>query len=245
MKFEGKSQRKRERVGLSLPARVHCRESLNDDWDEVTRLIDVTPFGARFALARPVEPGRLLVLTLPMPRQLRCFDHVESQYRVWALVRNIKPVAAQDGGATRFELGVAFVGKRAPASYDVDPSRYYDVAKTLDGSGLWMLREIPVKGYVPSEGPRPDTRHNIPIELKVEVFDDKGQVAASETTVTENISRRGTAVFTTLDVATGRFVRLTCAQYNLSILAAVRGRRNGPDGIPRLHLEFVGQEWPL
>ena len=76
----------RERLELSLPVRVFGRESADMDWVETTRLIDVTPFGARFPLTHPTEPGRLLHLTLPMPRQLRCFDHVEDQYRVWALV---------------------------------------------------------------------------------------------------------------------------------------------------------------
>jgi hypothetical protein len=77
------------------------------------------------------------------------------------------------------------------------------------------------------------------------VFDEKGQIAVAETTVTENISRRGASVFTTLNVANGRFVRLTSSQYQIAVIAAVRARRNGPDGIPRLHLEFVGQDWPL
>src|SRR4051812_2438544 len=128
MSFDGKTRRKRERLELSLPVRVHCRETLDHEWVELTRLIDVTPFGARFSIARPTEAGRLLHLTLPMPRQLRCFDHVEQQYRVWALVRNVKPVQKSGGGTPRFEVGVAFVGKRAPASFELDPTRRYDVA---------------------------------------------------------------------------------------------------------------------
>ena len=92
---------------------------------------------------------------------------------------------------------------------------------------------------------RPETRHNIPMDVTVEAFDEKGEVAASESTVTENISRRGAAVFTTLDVARGRFVRLTSKQYGISVVAAVRARRTGPDGITRLHLEFVDKQWPL
>jgi uncharacterized circularly permuted ATP-grasp superfamily protein len=93
--------------------------------------------------------------------------------------------------------------------------------------------------------PRPETRHNLPIDVVLEVFDEKGQVTESERTVTENISRRGAAVFTTLNVARGRFVRLTSAQYQISVVAAVRARRIGVDKIPRLHLEFVDKEWPL
>jgi hypothetical protein len=92
---------------------------------------------------------------------------------------------------------------------------------------------------------RPETRHHIPVEVVVETFDDRGEVAARETTVTENLSRRGAAVFTTLDVARGRFVRVTSTQYHISVIAAVRARRAGPDGVTRLHLEFVDKAWPL
>src|SRR3712207_6075453 len=127
MKFDGQSRRRRERLELSLPVRVYCRESADLEWVEHTRLLDVTPFGVRLALTRPMEPGRLLHLTLPMPRQLRCFDHVEDQYRVWALVRNMKAVDLGDKGL-RFEVGAAFIGKRTPRSYEEEPATLYDVA---------------------------------------------------------------------------------------------------------------------
>jgi hypothetical protein len=237
----------RERLELSLPVRVQCRESEDHEWVELTRLIDVTPFGARFTIARPTEPGRLLHMTLPMPRQLRCFDHVEQQYRVWALVRNVRTVmtASISGGTVpRYEVGVAFIGKRPPASFETDPTRRYEVAASPSESGLWSLQEP--HEYRPDLGsPRPETRHNIPVDVIVEAFDENGHVLASETTVTENISRRGAAIFTTLDVARGRFVRLTSAQYGISVIGAVRARRMGAEGITRLHLEFVDKQWPL
>src|SRR5882724_10088504 len=97
MNTHDKSQRKRERLELALPTRVHCRESLDHEWVEVTRLIEVTPFGARFSLSRPTEQGRLLHMTMPMPRQLRCYDFVEPQYKVWALVRNARTLNAKEG----------------------------------------------------------------------------------------------------------------------------------------------------
>jgi hypothetical protein len=245
MNFDGKSKRMRERLELSLPVRVQCRESEDHEWVELTRLIDVTPFGARFSIARPTEAGRLLHLTLPMPRQLRCFDHVEQQYRVWALVRNVRSVPVKDK-PPRFEVGVAFVGKRPPASFETDPTKRYLVAASPAESGLWSVHEQPEQQRAAMPGAqRPETRHNMPIEVLVEAFDENGQVSAKETTVTENISRRGAAVFTTLDVARGRFVRLTSTQYKIAVVAAVRARRTGPDGIPRLHLEFVDKHWPL
>ena len=245
MRFDGKTRRKRERLELNLPVRVYCRETIDHEWVELTRLIDVTPFGARFSVARPTEPGRLLHLTLPMPRQLRCFDHVEQQYRVWSLVRNVKPVTAKGQNVVpRFEVGVAFVGKRPPASFELDPTKRYDVAPSPAETGMYELNEKQER-YFKSDDPRPETRHNVPLDVLVEVFDEKGEIVESERTVTENISRRGAAVFTSLQVARGRFIRLTSSQYKISVVAAVRGRRAGADGITRLHLEFVDKQWPL
>ncbi|MDQ3805160.1 MAG: hypothetical protein M3416_15195, partial [Acidobacteriota bacterium] len=127
------SRRIRERVPLALPLKVRGRGPGPVEWEEVTRLLDVTPFGARLSLSRPVEPGRLLHLCLPLPRQLRCFDHAEDQYRVWALVRNVRPVLSAE--RPRFEAGVAFVGKHPPAGHNADPDRLYD-AELNGAAGL-------------------------------------------------------------------------------------------------------------
>ena len=246
-KSDEKSKRLRERISLALPVRVYGRESVNHEWTEMSRLVDVTPFGARLRLKRPTEKGRLLQLTLAMPRQLRCFDHVEDQYRVWSLVRNVKRL---DPGAERgalVEIGVAFVGKRPPRSFDSDPSQRYEIAQSSSEVGLWSVKEEAgqLLTEVSVSDKRQETRHTIPIEVLLEVFDQEMELSLKEKTVTENISRRGAAVFTTLDVLPGRFVRLSSEQYGASVLAVVRSRRSGADGIPRLHLEFVGSEWPL
>src|SRR5947199_7103291 len=112
-----KSRRLRERIGLQLPVRVNGRDSVDHEWTEMSRLVDVTPFGARLRLKRPTEVGRLLLLTLAMPRQLRCFDHVEDQYRVWSLVRNLRTLNPQTDKGAVMEIGVAFVGKHPPKSF--------------------------------------------------------------------------------------------------------------------------------
>jgi hypothetical protein len=79
----------------------------------------------------------------------------------------------------------------------------------------------------------------------IEVFALDGSLAQGESSVTENISRQGAAIFSTLNLAPGRFVKLTSRQYQSALLAVVRGRHTAPDGIVRLHVEFVGSEWPL
>ena len=240
-----KSKRLRERIKLTLPVRVHCRETAEHEWVEMSRLVDVTPFGARFALTHPTERGRLLHLTLPMPRQLRCFDHIEDQYRVWGVVCrvNASPEFGASGGDTRFEVGVAFTGKRPPASYTKEPATLYEVESVSAEDNMWRLREMdrPTASGSRSE----QTRLQMALGVQLEVFDGEGRVVASEQTVTENISPRGAAVWTTLKVERGRFVRVTSTETGLAVVAVVRAARTGADGIPRLHLEFIDKRWPL
>jgi hypothetical protein len=246
MGFQGKSRRLRERVKLALPVRVHCRETADHEWTEVSRLVDVTPFGARFTISRPTERGRLLHLTMPLPRQLRCFDHIEDQYRVWALVRSLtaRPQSGAGGELLlRFEVGVAFTGKSPPAGYLRDPAKLYEVEAQSAEGGLWDLREAKDEG---AAGVRSEkTRLRVAVPVRVDLFGPDGRISASEETVTENISRRGAAVWTTLQAERGRFVRVTNMETGQALVAAVRAARTGPDGIPRLHLEFVDAEWPL
>jgi len=246
-KGEEKSQRQRERFELALPVRVQGRESLDQEWVEMSRLVDVTPFGARLTLKRPIETGRLLLLTLPMPRPLRCFDHVEDQYRVWSLVRNVKLVDPASHKGALVEIGVAFVGKRPPKSFEADPSRRYEIARSINELGLSEVTEqaSDSTSEISATDKRKETRHSIPVEVLVEVFAPDGSLAKSESTVTENISCQGAAIFTTLELSPGQFVRLSSQQYQTPFLAVVRDRHVAPDGIVRLHLEFVGCEWDL
>lgn len=213
----------------------------------MSRLVDVTPFGARLRLKRPTEIGRLLLLTMAMPRQLRCFDHVEDQYRVWSLVRNVKLLDPDNYKGALLEVGVAFVGKRPPHSLAANPARRYEIAQSISETGLWNVNEEAGQMLSEVSGPdkRKESRHTIPIEVLVEAYADEKGSSPSEKTVTENISRTGAAVFTTLDVLPGRFVKVSSEHHGVSVLAVVRARRIGADGIPRLHLEFIGREWPL
>ncbi len=242
---EKKSKRLRERIGLSLPVRVTCRETVSHEWTEMSRLVDVTPFGARLRLKRPTETGRLLLLTMAMPRQLRAFDHVEDQYRVWSLVRNLRTVNPRTQQGAVVEIGVAFVGKRAPESFKKDPATRYDIANLQ--SGMWTVQEE--AGEILSEvddgaDKRDESRHTIPIEISIESFGDDRESQQVESTVTENISRNGAAVFTALNLERGRFLKMSTRD-GTEVLAVVRKRSVRPDGIARLHVQFIGSEWPL
>ncbi|HEV2904590.1 MAG TPA: PilZ domain-containing protein, partial [Pyrinomonadaceae bacterium] len=89
-----------------------------------------------------------------------------------------------------------------------------------------------------------ESRQLIPIDVLLEVY-DADKIVNTEQSVTENISRRGAAVFTALDLQPGTFVKMSNQRYNAVVLGVVRGRRAGADGITRLHLEFIGSEWAL
>src|SRR5215211_3756447 len=233
-------KRIRERLALSLPVRVQGRETQTFEWNEVTRLINVTPFGAGFVLKHPTEKGRLLFMTIPMPRQLRVFDHVEEQYRIWAIVRYMK--ASIEDNRTVFNVGVAFIGKRPPASYEKEPWKRYDINTNVFEA---VAKADDVLTPFTSEDQRTQTRHNIAVDMRLEVVDIDGKVIESEQTVTEDISSQGATLFTTLQIPQGRFVRLISEQYGITAHAAIRSRSTGADGIPRIHVEFVDREWPL
>ncbi len=236
---EGRNwKRIRERLPLHLPVRVQGRDTPTFEWTEVTRLANVTPFGAGFSLKHPTEKGRLLYMTIPMPRQLRVFDHVEDQYRIWAVVRYMKPEVVEN--KTVFNVGVAFIGKRAPASYETEPWRRYDI-NTTTFQALTQAEEI----LIPISEQRAHTRYNIAVDMRLELVDPNGEVTDSEYTVTENISAKGATIFTTLQIPEGRFIRLKSEQYRVTAHAAIRSRSTGADGVPRIHVEFVDREWPL
>jgi len=240
-----KDNRRIQRYELALPVRIEVQIDQKFTWNDITRLEDISAFGAGFNLKRPVKRGRLLVMSVPMPRQLRCYDYLEPQYRIWGLVRRC---VALDGDRTSdaYAIGVAFIGKTPPQSYLEDPSKLYDLSVRADG-GLWQLVESTGEPDETDLPPylRRHTRFAIPESLLLELLDEKGDVAASEVTVSENVSLGGAAVFTSFNVEIGSFLRVTSERHDLTIISIVRGKHIGTDGIIRLHLEFIDRQFPL
>jgi hypothetical protein len=238
---EKQYKRIRERLELKIPVRVRCRETPDFEWVEITRVVNITPFGAGFTLKRPTERGRILHLTIPMPRQLRVFDHVEDQYRIWALVRYVRNIS-KNLKEPLFEVGVAFIGKKPPASYEQDPSKRFDISQAQAQSAQLTSEMV---APVTTSDQRAYTRHSIAVDLILEVLDEKNFVAQNEVTVTENLSKKGATIFTTMEIPVGRFVRIKCDQYQITCFAVVRSKSASKDGIPRIHVEFVDRHWPL
>ncbi len=238
-------QRRINRIPLSLPIRVEGKINSQTSWNEITRLKDVSAFGVGFNLQRPVKRGRLVYLTIPLPRKLRCYDFSESQYKIWGIVRRCVTVDSKPSQEI-YSHGVAFIGKHPPDSYFDDPSRIYEIT-SREEEGFWQLiiaPTMPDESHLPKEDRR-HSRFQIPVSLTLELLNDQRNVIASENTVTENISLSGASVFSSLPIDKGSFVRVSSDQYNIKIIAIVRGKRVGVDNIPRLHLEFIDKFFPL
>ena len=242
-----KENRRIQRIALPLPARVEVKVDTEVSWDEITRLRDISAFGAGFTLKRPVKRGRLVLMTVPMPRQLRSFDYGEPQYRIWALVRRCISIG-KTSSQPLYSIGVAFTGKSPPSDFTHNPARLYDIShREGEGDGLWHVAHADLTANdsdLPNDL-RKQTRFHIPEVLLLEQIDDVGKLLASETTVTENISLGGAAVFTTLKIEAGGFLRVSSERFGITILCVVRGDHVGEDGITRLHLEFLDRFFPL
>ena len=210
--------------------------------EEATRLYNITSRSGTLLLSRPPEPGQLLRLTLPSTRR----PSVPAPSYLWALVWATSPADADPAGGEdddgRHRVSVVFVGEEIPTG-GADAPLYTYLAEE---DGYFRLQQALADPLPPPRREqRRESRVRIPVEVIVEVLGADGSVAMSEQTVTENISRRGAAVLTSLDIRAHQLVRLTSERHGVSITAVVRARRTGPDQLTRLHLEFVDGQWPV
>ncbi|HEX6127351.1 MAG TPA: hypothetical protein VFZ23_18415 [Pyrinomonadaceae bacterium] len=222
---------------MSLQAVVKGRDNSERPWKEAAHLISVSPTGSSFNLSRQCEVGTLVLLLVPLPAHMRCYDHDKDIYRVWGLVQHSARISADD--KPEFHIGVAFIGKNAPASYKSDPQQHYRISGVHE-NGMWSVEEskTPFKK-------RSDVRFWQQVDLYLALIDTKHGSFGGERTVAENVSRSGAAVFSTLDVNIGDRVKFISAEYDFSGLAVVCDRQEGDDGRAKLHLKFVQAAFPV
>lgn len=235
-----------QRISMQLPVKIEVRVDQNLTWEEITRIRDVSTYGAGFILSRPVKRGRLVFVTIPMPRKLRTYDFAEPQYMIWGIVRRCIKITQPRLSEDKYSIGIGFIGKNVPESYLADPSTVYDIV-SRGRNDLWNITESNLSQDDSDllEESRRHSRYQIPTEVTVEILDGDGDPIASEQTTTENLSLSGAAIYTTFTPSVGDFLRLHCKQYNLSIISIVRGIRVGDDNIQRLHIEFIDRFFPL
>ena len=230
-------KRRSDRISLSLSAVVKAKPSRDDFWKETIDLISISRSGAGFYLEKECQVGQLLSLIMPMPRHLRCYDHDKELYRVWGLVQHCSPVSG-DGNAG-YHVGVAFVGKKSPASYADNPLQSYRIAG-MSEEGTWKIVEAQTSFVV-----RRHPRFWISLEVSLSALDADENIISDKSAATENISLSGAAVFSTLKVDVGDSVKFNCRKHDFSALSIVRNRKTSEYELPKLHLEFIDAEFPM
>ncbi len=229
-----------ERIFITRPplnAVVKGKDENGESWKEVADVVTYSITGAAFYMPRECKTGQLVSLMLPLPEELRCYDHEKEFYRVWGLVQHSRAAVVDD--IECFHVGIAFIGKNAPTSYHNDPSRSYRVSG-MNEDGLW--RVAPLKGEFKT---RRDIRYWQAIDLYLALVDSDKQSLAGARSVTENISRSGAAVISKLDADVGDRVKFISEEYDFSGLAVVCNRQTGDDHRRRLHLQFVDAKFPV
>jgi PilZ domain len=108
-------RRKTLRVELALPVRVQGYEADGSTWSANSSTADISAGGLSLPLERSVALGQVLLLVLPLPKRLRQYDLNDASYRVYALVRGIRRVGAQQ------RVGVMFFGKFPPRGFVDQP----------------------------------------------------------------------------------------------------------------------------
>lgn len=222
---------------LKIYAVVKGKEG-DENWKDVAEVVSVSASGAGFYIDRECRVGGLVSLLLPMETELRFYDKDAELYRVWGLVQHCSKRTNEDG-EVNYHVGVAFTGKHPPESYRTDPMQNYRICG-MGQDGLWRIEEAKAPFKT-----RQHMRYWKAFDVYLALADGNRTTATGERTTTENISKSGAAVISTLDVNVGDRVKFISEQYDFSGLAVICNRQVGEDKRTRLHLQFVGNSFPI
>jgi hypothetical protein len=185
---------------------------------------DISYGGASFPLRHGHGVGQVLLLSAPLPRNFRRYDLAETSYKSYALVRNSR--TTEEGGHV---AGVMFLGRVPPKGFEAKPG------------GRYRLPTDPRTAQALASGVPPgERRRHERLQLFVNLRLKRAGVSGvmEEQTVTENVSRGGARVFTTLPVAKGESIAVTDLDKAVTAEAVVRNVYVGPDRVTRLNLQF-------
>src|SRR5690242_16362834 len=81
------------------------------------------------------------------------------------------------------------------------------------------------------------------VDVKLEFLDPDGDMTGEEQTVTDLIMPNGARVLTAQEVPIGEFLVIKTADGLFESPAVVKSVQLGEDRVPRLVLEFTGNDW--
>lgn len=207
-----KERRKSLRRGLHLPTLVRAQD-VDGAWEERATTTDVANGGISLTLERLVPMGQVLFLSLPLPEIFRRHDLKAQAYRVYGLVRHVRP------GGPPYRIGVMLLGKHPPRGYEEDPT---------------ALVFLPSDPQAQDEN-RMHTRYPVTVTMRLKRFSPP----AEELTITENMSLGGARLRTSLDLIRGQMVQVAEMDGPFSAQAMVLSVKRGPDNMSRVNVYFT------
>lgn len=218
------SERRRDRrMKLSVPVRVQGHTQEGEAWEEMTTCEDASHGGASFNLKHVCFPGQVLLLSLPLPKNFRSYALSDASYNTYGLVRSILtawPAA---------RIGVMFIGRTPPKGFAENPGGRY----LLPGDAPPAPKER-----------RKHKRVDVFLNLRLVIVDPTGRTLREEQTVTENLSKGGVRVMTSLPLAKGERVVVEDLARTFRVSAEIASLFIGKDGVPRLNLHFLNGDAP-
>ena len=225
------------RDSAALRTIVQVKEADGEAWKEVTIVNTVSRNGAGFTLKRKCHVGRLVMLVMPMPENLRVYDHSEKLYPIVGLVQYCNEVTVDD--ETVFQVGVAFIGKQIPDSYKTNPEQSFRMSG-ISEDGLWSITEAGTQYKA-----RKDQRFWVPVDVTISLIKSKNKDASKESTVTQNVSASGASMPCSLDAKVGDRVKFASKEHDFYALATIRNIKESSDGSRTMHIEFVDDKYPM
>lgn len=213
----GPERRKRSRVALRIPVRVHGRDRDGSTWEEMTTTEDASAGGASLRLKHAAMPGQVLHLALPLPKSLRGYDLNDSSYRVYALVRNVRATGPEPP-----RVGVMFTGRFPPRGAESLPA------------GIYLM-----PGDPEPEERRHHARFSVRLKIRVHTTFARPGMPEEELAVAEDIGKFGAKVRTSLPVGKGDQVMVEEVGGDYRTRAEIRNVSIGTDGHPRISLLFL------
>ena len=220
-----------------LTAVIKGKDGHFKPWSENAHVTSLSKSGAGLFIKRACPAGRLVSMMVAMPEDLRRYDNDKKLYRIWGLVQYCYEAGGEEDPG--FHVGVALIGKDAPASYSRNPLQSYRVSG-MGLDGLWKIVELdsPFKQRV-------SVRYWNQVDATLFQLDAQNHSREAENTITENISESGASVFSDLRLKVGDQVRFQTSSPAFSSLSVVRHRRIGTDDRTRIHLEFIENTFPI
>ncbi len=228
----------------SAPARLPVAETtvlVHEDhfdfWNETVELYAISQFGASFNVSRACGVGRLIELTIFATAEFHAFDSTEYPTPIVCLVQQCNEYERE--GRPAYHVGVVFVGRSLPDSFNNNPKQCYRVAGTHK-NGLFRILET-----VAPHKTRRHPRFKIKFEVKLLLINKAERSIVPASGVTNDVGAMGISVKTTLMANIGDKIKVACREIDFFGVAVVRNRRSLFGFEYLLQMEFLESKFPI